>query len=99
MMVPLDLSVMESTCSEEMSNALKMLRGYADQFKAVSIPCEVHVYAGDPKKVITEQAEKMKANMIAMGFHTKTAIRALVLGSTSEYVTKHAHDAYVLIVK
>lgn len=48
-------------------------------------------YCFDPKQLIVKFAEENGIDMIVLGCRGKTGISRILLGSVTEYVTKHAH--------
>ena len=44
---------------------------------------------GKPHKVISDEAERVKADIIIIGTSTKSNISKLILGTTASYVIEH----------
>ncbi len=59
-------------------------------------PDELTIVTGSPKAVITEQAKKLKVDLIIVGAHTKHGIQVL-LGSTANGVINQAHCDVLVI--
>ena len=49
---------------------------------------EVKVVSGRPEEIITQQADKMEADLIVVGTHTDPTVGAYLLGSTARKVTQ-----------
>jgi nucleotide-binding universal stress UspA family protein len=62
------------------------------------IPVEFLVWTGDPGESIVAAAESENADLVLVGAHTRGALGRLVMGSVSEYVSRHA-PCPVLIVR
>ena len=61
-------------------------------------PTEKRVETGDPATVICAVAAEIGADVIVLGSHGKGFLSRVVLGSVSEYVTRHA-PCPVLVVR
>ena len=59
---------------------------------------EGRVDVGDPRQVLLEVAQDVRADLIVMGSHGLTGITKLMLGSVSSHVVTHA-PCSVLVVK
>jgi universal stress protein A len=64
---------------------------------ALGIPAARHVLIGAAAPELVRLAHELRAGVIVMGSHGKTALAHLVLGSTAERVIRHA-DVPVLVV-
>ncbi|OMO86308.1 Universal stress protein A [Corchorus capsularis] len=73
--------------------AKKLCRDQADEIKV-----EVRVESGDPRDVICEVAEKIKADVLVMGTHGYGLIKRAFLGSVSNHCAQNV-KCPVLIVK
>lgn len=59
---------------------------------------EGEVFTGNVKRLIVEEAEKIKANLIVVGSHGRGFFNRLMLGSVSDFVVHHA-PCSVLVVR
>lgn len=66
--------------------------------KQQNIHCQIIILQGDPVSEIVSYATEKEADMIVVGHHGMSGLRALMLGSTSKKIVKHATTP-VLIVK
>jgi len=60
------------------------------QKKYPNIPIEVYVEVGNAKDVVIEKAIKDKVDYIVVGTHGRTGFSHVVMGSTAEYIVRHA---------
>ena len=63
------------------------------------VRCKWAIRTGHPVEVIVNEAKKVKANLIVMGSHGKSALRAAVLGSVTYGVMHEDSNVPVLIVR
>ncbi len=90
--VPMDVTDLQS-------GLMKQARETADTYAGrYQIPAEnVHVELGSIEKTILDQADKLDADLIVVGSHTRSGL-ALLLGSTARGLVPGAH-CDVLAVK
>jgi nucleotide-binding universal stress UspA family protein len=60
------------------------------QNKYPGIPIEIYVEVGNAKDVVIEKATKEKVDYIVVGTHGRTGFSHVVMGSTAEYIVRHA---------
>jgi nucleotide-binding universal stress UspA family protein len=60
------------------------------QNKYPGIPIEIYVEVGNAKDVVIEKATKEKVDYIVVGTHGRTGFTHVVMGSTAEYIVRHA---------
>jgi len=60
------------------------------QNKYPDIPIEIYVEVGNAKDVVIEKAIKEKVDYIVVGTHGRTGFSHVVMGSTAEYIVRHA---------
>ena len=90
--VPMDVTDLQSGL---MTQARETADTYADRYQ---IPANnVHVELGSIEKTILDQADKLDADLIVVGSHTRSGL-ALLLGSTARGLVPGAH-CDVLAVK
>eukprot|EP00250_Pteridium_aquilinum_P001403 c11599_g1_i1 orf=71-565(+) len=62
------------------------------------VPIEIKVLTGDPRDVITETTNAIKATLLVMGSHGFGVLKRALLGSVSDYCVHHV-QCPVIIVK
>jgi len=60
------------------------------QAKHADMEIDLSVEVGNPKFDILEKANQLKATYIVVGTHGRTGLSHTVLGSTAEYIIRHA---------
>jgi nucleotide-binding universal stress UspA family protein len=85
-LLPTSIKYLEDTGLE----AERRLYELSQKLEREGLTVETVAREGDPAHVITEEAEKRGADLIAMGTHGHSALRHLLLGSTAERVIQHA---------
>ena len=60
------------------------------QKKYPNVPIEIFVEVGNPKDVVIEKAIMDKVDYIVVGTHGRTGFSHVVMGSTAEYIVRHA---------
>ena len=68
--------------------AIKELKLVQDKFP--NIPIEIYVEVGNAKDVVIEKAIMEKVEYIVVGTHGRTGFSHVVMGSTAEYIVRHA---------
>ena len=68
--------------------AIKELKLVQDKFP--NIPIEIYVEVGNAKDVVIEKAIMDKVDYIVVGTHGRTGFSHVVMGSTAEYIVRHA---------
>ena len=68
--------------------AIKELKLVQDKFP--NIPIEIYVEVGNAKDVVIEKAIMDKIDYIVVGTHGRTGFSHVVMGSTAEYIVRHA---------
>lgn len=70
--------------------AEQQLGEIADELRTEGLEVETVAREGYPPEVICQQAEELKADLIAMGTHGRSGLAHLLLGSTAERVVQKA---------
>jgi nucleotide-binding universal stress UspA family protein len=71
--------------------ATAILAGLADAAKAAGVPCEtVNVEQGPPYQSIIDTARAKDCDLIVMGSHGRSGVKAVVLGSHTMKVLTHS---------
>lgn len=78
--------------AEFMNKALQLCQGK-------QMTAETMVVSGDPRDVICETVEKVRADFLVIGSHGYGAIKRAVLGSVSDYCAHHAKCPVVIVKK
>ncbi len=77
--------------------------GYAGDIKKMcdksGVASTIVIKKGHPVEIIVKEAKKLKANLIVMGSHGKSALFATVLGSVSFGVIHNDKSVPILIVR
>jgi nucleotide-binding universal stress UspA family protein len=68
--------------------AIKELKLVQDKFP--NIPIEIYVEVGNAKDVVIDKATRDKVDYIVVGTHGRTGFSHVVMGSTAEYIVRHA---------
>jgi nucleotide-binding universal stress UspA family protein len=55
------------------------------------------VQAGEPRKTIIDVAERLPADLLVIGAHSKRSVFAAVLGGTAAYISRHAPCPVVMV--
>lgn len=71
--------------NDQMQRMLEEIRS-----RVPSVPVEQLVHGGAPGEVICWIAQERACDQIVMGTHGRTGILNLLMGSTAEYVVRHA---------
>jgi len=77
--------------------------GYAGEVKKLcdkkGVAATISIKKGHPVEVIVKEARRLKANLIVMGSHGRSALSSIVLGSVSYGVIQNDKSIPVLIVR
>jgi nucleotide-binding universal stress UspA family protein len=60
------------------------------QKKYPGIPIEIFVEVGNAKEMVIAKAKTEKVDYIVVGTHGRTGLAHVVMGSTAEYIVRHA---------
>ena len=94
-----DMSLLPTQWEEIYENQKKHAINELNKIKESNTNIEIDTYAavGNAKFDILEYATSNKANYIVMGTHGRTGLSHMVLGSTAEYVVRHATIPVLII--
>jgi len=77
--------------------------GYAGEIKKLcdksGVASKISIKMGHPVEEIVKEAKRVKANLIVMGSHGRSALSATVLGSVSYGVIHNDKRIHVLVVR
>jgi nucleotide-binding universal stress UspA family protein len=77
---------------------MKVLTATREQLSAAGVPCEVHLFVGEPAEVITRFAKEQGCDEIVIGTRGLSGISSLLVGSVASKVI-HLAEVPVLLVK
>jgi nucleotide-binding universal stress UspA family protein len=81
----------------------KAVERYAGEIKKLcdksGVASKISIKMGHPVEEIVKEAKRVKANLIVMGSHGRSALSATVLGSVSYGVIHHDTSIAILIVR
>ena len=92
------LASAEQWAEEELAETVRQrLAQEVAQIQQAGVAAEPVVRLGVPWREIVAAAEELNVNMIVMGAHGKRGLRALVLGNTTDNVTRRAPCPVMII--
>uniref|UniRef100_A0A7N0RIK8 UspA domain-containing protein n=1 Tax=Kalanchoe fedtschenkoi TaxID=63787 RepID=A0A7N0RIK8_KALFE len=91
-------SVLESVRKAQEQNSAAILASALQICQAKMVRAETLILNGDPKEMICEAADQMRADLLVMSSRGLGAIKRAFLGSVSDYCVHHA-TCPILIVK
>ena len=83
-------AALEQVAAELENEARRAVNATADLLKSSGLAIETAVRRGDAKREIVTDAEEWRADLIALGSHGHSGIGRWLLGSTAEWVVRHA---------
>jgi nucleotide-binding universal stress UspA family protein len=92
---PIDVTDIEMPTREEVRS---IANGAALRFRELGLLAEGFTATGDPETEILEHAREWGADLIAVGWHDRSRLERLLVGSVSEHVVKNA-PCSVLVLK
>ena len=66
------------------------MKAFVAGVQAMEIAVTPILRAGEPRKTIIEVAERLPADLLIIGAHSKRSVLDVVLGGTAAYVIRHA---------
>lgn len=77
---------------------MKVLASAREQLASAGVPCEVHLFVGEPAEVITRFAKEQGCDEIVIGTRGLSGISSLLVGSVATKII-HLAEMPVLLVK
>jgi nucleotide-binding universal stress UspA family protein len=65
--------------------------------QAMDIAITPMVQAGEPRKTILDVAQRLPADLLVIGAHSKRSVLDVVLGGTAGYVSRHAPCSVIMV--
>ncbi|MBC9934803.1 universal stress protein [Chitinophaga qingshengii] len=72
-----------------------ILQGYKDKYPAANI--NIRVTTGNPKNETLDEAHDVQAAMLIVGTHGRTGLNHMLVGSTAEYIIRHARIPVLVV--
>jgi len=88
--LPLLLSEMEKAAQTQLRNLVKQT-----DWKGVKVEWVVEI--GHPGQQICERAKSRQADLIVTATHGRTGLSHIFIGSTAEFVVRHAHCPVLVV--
>ncbi len=66
------------------------LKAFLADVQGLEVPITPMVQAGEPRKTIVEVAERLPADLLVIGAHSKRSVLDAMLGGTAAYLSRHA---------
>lgn len=79
-------------------DAIEHLAAAEARLKAAGVAYQRHIHVGQPGEVIAHQAAELKADLVLLGTHGRSAVAGALMGSVATRVV-HQCAAPVLLVK
>ncbi len=76
----------------------KLLADAAQKVRQENIPVFTKLVDGSPGRMITQLADELEIDLIAIGSHNRTGMNRFFMGSVSNYVLQHT-NCLVLVAK
>lgn len=92
---PVDVTDLEVPSREEVGS---ISSGAAFRFRELGLKAEGFASTGDPETEILEHARQWGADLIVVGWHDRSRLERLLVGSVSQHVVKNA-PCSVLVLK
>src|SRR5919206_5186964 len=73
------------------------IEDYIAPLKAVGLEVTTFLRVGDPRSVIVQTADELKADALVIGSHSKRNFLDIALGGTASYVSQHVSCTVVLV--
>jgi nucleotide-binding universal stress UspA family protein len=81
-----------SPSADELNKRLQDIAAHLETYRAAypDVTTSVSAILGNPKEDILDQAAEEGASMVVIGTHGRTGLDHLLIGSTAEFVIRHA---------
>ena len=73
------------------------IEDYIAPLKAVGLEVTTFLRAGDPRSVIVQIADELKADALVIGSHSKRNFLDIALGGTAKYISQHVSCTVILV--
>jgi nucleotide-binding universal stress UspA family protein len=73
------------------------MKAFVAGVQAMEIAITPILWAGEPRKTIIEVAERLPADLLIIGAHSKRSVLDVVLGGTAAYVIRHAPCSVLMV--
>jgi nucleotide-binding universal stress UspA family protein len=83
-------AALEQVSNELENEARRVVSATADLLKGSGLTVETAVRRGDAKREVVTDAEEWQADLVVLGSHGHSGIGRWLLGSTAEWVVRHA---------
>jgi len=70
---------------------------YIAPLKAVGLEATTFLRAGDPRSVIVQTADELKADALVIGSHSKRNFLDIALGGTARYISQHVSCTVIFV--
>jgi len=70
---------------------------YITPLKAMGLEVTTFLRVGDPRSVIVQTADELKAEALIIGSHSKRNFLDIALGGTAKYVSQHVSCTVILV--
>lgn len=83
------LAAAEKEIKESLDRIMHSLSGHANHLRFIP--------SGSPGKEIIKTSQEWSADLIVLGTHGRTGLSRVLMGSTAEYVLRHAHCPVLVV--
>lgn len=73
------------------------MKAFLADVQQMDLPINLMLRAGEPRKTIIEVAERLPADLLVIGAHSKRSVLDVVLGGTAGYVSRHAPCPVIMV--
>jgi nucleotide-binding universal stress UspA family protein len=70
---------------------------YIAPLKAIGLEVTTFLRVGDPRSIIVQTADELKADALIIGSHSKRNFLDIALGGTAKYVSQHVPCTVILV--
>lgn len=76
--------------AEQLREEHRQLQDHKADLESKGVTCEALLIQGPLPQTVTEEADKLKADLIVVGSHGRSMLYELLVGSVCEYLLKHS---------